>query len=377
MAASVESNINPEMLQWVRKIVGMPLEVAARKIGVTAEELAAWEAGDGGPTIAKLRRIAEVHRRGLSVFYLPQPPEPIPERKPDFRRFADSWRPASFKTIETYVTIRDRRISVLELYRQVGEAVPELDWNLGLRTPPAAAARRIREWLGVPDDLRFVRNRDGREGVNFWRETVANKGVLIFQQNMPKKEARAFALVSRPLPTIVINSKDAATAKVFSIAHELVHVLVGSTAPVASSPEDPLEEFCNSVAGHLLVPDSSLREELAERDLTSGSAFREAGQRYGVSGAVMLIRARDAGFIDQTGFDQLWPQLNRATKSGKRGGQHYRNRIAEYGRHYVSLVLYGYQRGLLTGRDVHEHIQVKPDGINKLAAELAGSRAAA
>lgn len=37
--------------------------------------MAAWEIGEAVPTIAQLRKAAEVYKRSLAVFFLSEPPE--------------------------------------------------------------------------------------------------------------------------------------------------------------------------------------------------------------------------------------------------------------------------------------------------------------
>ena len=59
--------------------------VAADRLKIPADRLEAWEQGESRTSLPQVRRIAELYKRPLAVFYLPRPPaaeEPVH----DFRR---------------------------------------------------------------------------------------------------------------------------------------------------------------------------------------------------------------------------------------------------------------------------------------------------
>jgi transcriptional regulator with XRE-family HTH domain len=44
------------------------------RAGVSEDRIRAWESGEGEPTVAKLRALAKLYQRPMSVFFLPKPP---------------------------------------------------------------------------------------------------------------------------------------------------------------------------------------------------------------------------------------------------------------------------------------------------------------
>jgi len=75
VVSSVKAKVKPELLRWARESAGYSVTEAARKLSKLApERLEQWESGEDQPTIARLRHMARVYRRPLSVFYLPEVP---------------------------------------------------------------------------------------------------------------------------------------------------------------------------------------------------------------------------------------------------------------------------------------------------------------
>jgi len=59
-------------------------------------------------------------------------------------------------------------------------------------------------------------------------------------------------------PFILINNNDAISAKIFTLAHEIVHVLVGASASFdlrqLQAADNATEKYCNEAAAEFLVP---------------------------------------------------------------------------------------------------------------------------
>ena len=73
---------------------------------------------------------------------------------------------------------------------------------------------------------------------------------------------RGFALADEFAPFVVINPRDAAAARCFTLLHELVHLWLGEPGISGGDPLDPVEVFCNKVASNFLLPDEELATAL-------------------------------------------------------------------------------------------------------------------
>jgi transcriptional regulator with XRE-family HTH domain len=85
MSRSIPALVKPALLFWARERAGLRLEDAATKLDIEAEKLQQWEQGTDRPTIAQLRKMGEVYKRPLAVFFLSEPPVGFDPQR-EFRR---------------------------------------------------------------------------------------------------------------------------------------------------------------------------------------------------------------------------------------------------------------------------------------------------
>ena len=74
MAGRVQALVKPELLIWARQKAGLDLHEAAKKVAIRPERLQSWEAGETRPTVKQLRKLGQVYKRPLAIFYLADPP---------------------------------------------------------------------------------------------------------------------------------------------------------------------------------------------------------------------------------------------------------------------------------------------------------------
>ena len=85
MSRSIPALVRPALLVWAREKAGWRPEEAAAKLRTQVERLREWERGAERPSIAQLRKLGELYKRPLAVFFLPEPPRDFDPQR-EFRR---------------------------------------------------------------------------------------------------------------------------------------------------------------------------------------------------------------------------------------------------------------------------------------------------
>jgi Zn-dependent peptidase ImmA (M78 family)/DNA-binding XRE family transcriptional regulator len=254
----VKATINKDVLKWARTSASYTRPAVAEKLGLDEDILAAWEAGDDQPSIAQLRRLATLYKRPLAVLYLPEPPLTF-QSMHDFRRLPDSGARAYSPELSYEIRLaQQRRELALELAEEDGDDFPAFTLTATLDAPEEDVGRQIRDALSVNFDIQSKwRNTD----VAFmaWRTRIEELGVLVFQTTrVESSEASGFAYWAPKLPLIAVNRKDAMGRRLFSLLHELAHLMIHqsgvSDLDDGQVSDQRVEVFCNKVAAAALMP---------------------------------------------------------------------------------------------------------------------------
>ena len=199
---------------------------------------------------------------------------------------------------------------------------------------PEHAAEKIRNFL-QPGEKRLQGPNDPYSWLKFWKRTVEEKGILVCQTSANShlsinlETVRGFCIVQKPLPVIVINSKDSPYARIFTIMHELVHIALGKSVIQNTGikegplPYNPIEVFCNEVAARVLVPADALLAIIKPHkpiDLTRFST--RLSKHFRVSPEIIMKRLLALGYIPREEYQ--------AYRSNQRKEQRNRGRSTPY-----------------------------------------------
>jgi Zn-dependent peptidase ImmA (M78 family) len=364
---AIATEVNPDVLRWARETAGVEPASLARRF----PKLDAWERGATKPTVSQLETLSDLYKRPLATFFLSSPPkEPPPPR--DFRLLdREQPRTLSKKTrLAMRAARRAQRIyTTLSRDMQIGTSpVPQLR----LAADVEQQAKTIRRLLRITvDEQRSWA--DEYAAWRHWRAAVEALGVLVLQQTMPVKEVRGFSLNGASTPTIVVSSTDAVVARLFTLFHELAHLLLDSVGMCLPNPDDDspgkgVEPFCNRFSGAVLVPFELLRDDPALVSL--GDSIEDAeverhilrtAKSYKVSRFVLLFRLLAARSITSARVSRLMDQWSHEPpRVGKGGPQPPANKaLNQYGARFVSAVLEAQTRSLITASDAAGYLALK------------------
>ena len=383
---SVTVNINPELLIWARNSSGYALEAVAKKFRKNPEVIQQWETGESMPTLRQLERISEIYKRPLASFFMSHAPdeEPLPM---DFRvPFGEEEFSLS---PETRFAIRKARF----IQKQGTNLLENLGFDpifqlprVTLTSSPDDVAQEIRKLIDVNREIQLSRE-TYYSTLRYMRNLLERGGIFTFQFSMPIDEIRAFSLTDGKHPVIVINSADYVGARIFSLFHELGHIILesgGICVPRETSStykHSSIEMYCNQFSGALLVPLGDLNKMINERGMARDKAgiikiTKFLAKKFKVSRYVILRRMYFGNIIGQAAFQDLMEEWNTEDKSVQRkksGGRatQAQKAISQRGLLYTSHVLMARDQGIITHADVSDYLAVRQKHISELEA-LAG-----
>lgn len=300
----------PGMLAWGRTSLGLSVSMAAKKLNVSDERLAAWEAGAERPTIPQLRHCARVYRRPLAAFYMDAPPRDFTVRNSDFRRLPgevpEDYTPEMRVALRTAAYRREVALELdpdVEPVGLVGSATMDMPAEDLAATARAVLAVTLAEQAGWSEPY---------TPLNGWKNAIERLGILAFHfTDVGVDEVRGFSFGEPLFPVIGLNGGDSIPGRIFTLVHELGHLYLGEggscdlgdfTRPVEE--RGPAEVYCNRFAGAVLVPRQALLDDGAVRRADAHAEWSDAellrlSSRFRVSREVILRRLLILGKADQ------------------------------------------------------------------------------
>ena len=373
----IRVDINPHLLRWARKRSGIPSDRLVKKFN----NLPKWESGELSPTLNQLESFARTVHTPVGYLFLTEPPEeaiPIP----DFRTLGghELTRPSP-NLLDTIYMCQERQSWYRDFARVSG--LPELDFvgHASLEASPESVARQMRERMGF--DL-VARNESSTwtDALQQLIRQAEKVGVLVMvsgvvrsnnRRHLDPAEFRGFALSDSRAPLVFINGCDAKAAQMFTLAHELAHIWLGTSAlsNLGITPRSdfrPEEVWCNAVAAEFLVPLDVLQADLQPNEQLTDTLSRLA-RAYKVSTFVILRRLLDAEWIGRSCFDEAWVQEKERLKIATRGsgGSFYHTTLARVSRRFARALVVSTLEGHTLYRDAFRMLGVrKTKTFNKL-----------
>jgi len=384
--ARSEANPTPSVLVWARESAGLSLELAAKKVGISSERLGAWEKGGERPTFAQLRKLGTIYKRPLAAFYLTEPPRHF-QVMHDFRRVADAVKAA--QSPELAIDVRkahDRREWALELFRDIEEEPPQLTANASIHENAEDLAMRTRELLGVTLGKQSEWRTD-YEAFREWRLLIEKIGILTFQANAIEiGEARGFSIAARPLPVAVANIKDAPRGRIFTLLHEVIHILLSDGGicdlhELGTDEASRVEAFCNRVAGAILFPRGPLLASDTVRAHRKGDIAWTDGElailsrQFGGSREAALVRLLTLGLTTETYYrekrDKFLALYSEQKKKQKGFAPPHEVALTSAGPAFTNLVIESFNRERITASDVSDYLHVRLKHLSDIQREHA------
>ena len=333
-----------------------------------------WLVGEVQPTLKQLEDFARLTHTPIGYFFLPDPPV-LALPVPDFRTLRDEvLREPSSALLDTLYLCQQRQDWYRD-YARVNDFEP-LDFVGSAHTQeaPEVVAQRMRTKLQLSTEERCH--------IPTWtdalRQLIAkaeDAGVMVMvssivgsnsHRKLDVGEFRGFALADDLAPLVFLNGADSKAAQMFTLAHELAHLWLGSTGvsdtEVGQVPEQQIERWCNQVAAELLMPIAALRESY-QPDALVPDEIQRLAREFKISTLVALRRLFDAGYIGQARLWQYYrdeqSRLRNLEQRNTGGGDFYRTLGARTSKRFSRAIVTSTLEGQTLFQDAFRMLGVR------------------
>lgn len=377
MATAQVSPVKPDVLRWAISEDGRDTDDLADALKVEPDLVVAWIEGNAAPTRGQVSRLATVLQRPRALFFLPRPPE-VATLPPSFRHPpGDDQRDVSAAARRK--VRQARRVQHAVAWANRDE--PPVDVPLaGLLDDVEEAASRTRNWLAITDSDQRSWS-DDYAALRGWRESLEDRGVLVFVLDIGRGDVRGFSAWDDRAPLIVANQSGVnPAARIFTFAHELGHLVTRKDSACIEPSDGPMpgadvERWCERFGAALLMPRPAVAALGRERNIARGNAdlddVKAIMRQFRVSGRAAALRMIDLGLATPA----LYADVQRVFKPAPPPAKGTRiaspprpvARIRQYGPDALRTVLTA-----LPARDALGVLRITVDDARSIANEVPG-----
>ena len=370
------TGVNPKIIQWARERARYSLESVAVKFKKDVSVIEKWESGEDFPTYSQLEKLAEIYKRPLALFFFPEPPLEA-EEKQEFRTLPDfEIENLAADTIYALRQAKAMQLSLQEINNGINPSTKKIFQDISVSSSDdlRILAEQIRNYLNVTLEEQLTWN-DQETALKKWRSAVEEAGIFIFKRSFKQREISGFCLIDIEFPIIYINNSTEKSRQIFTIFHELAHILLQTNGITKSDDRyinslqganKSIEIFCNKFAAEFLLPNHVFSEIIRETVVNDNDKIiSKISSDYKVSREVVLRKLLDNNFISQKEYSlkvSEWysEQVGKSQdKNKKSGGNPYANQATYLGENYLKLVFNKYYQGQYDIERVADYLNIK------------------
>lgn len=376
--------VKPTLWEWACHRGSLDEQTLLRQF----PKLREWKEGKDHPTLKQLEKFAQKNQIPLGMLFLPEPPvEKLPI--PDFRTINNnSVNIPSQNLLETIYLCQQRQDWYSQYLREQGLEKNQYVGCVTKNHNVIEVAQQIRDVLGfgLPERQKLTKWEDT---LNFLIQQLGKLNILVMisgivgnntHRYLDPNEFRGFVLIDRFSPLIFINGKDTKAAQIFTLAHELAHIWLGSEGIydlqlIDINNQEDNEFWCNQVAAELLVPLTNLQENFNPRQ-TLDDEIKRLTKLYQVSSFVIMRRLYDLKVYSYQEFSLMYQQQlekiqTLESKSKQGGGDFFRSLNMKVNRHFLEALVSSTLEGKTLFRDAFRLLSIKnPETFYKIAHQL-------
>jgi Zn-dependent peptidase ImmA (M78 family) len=350
MIKSPEIKVNPDVLKTLRKSSGYTVEEIAKKIKTTVTKVKEVEEGLASFTLTQIKKLADVYHRSLAAFFTDTLPA-MPALT-DFRVNRE-------KRLTPQVYIAERRAyyianKLAELTDKRSQ-FPDFPETLN----PDELALEFRNYLKVT----LLKSKKPEELLTHYKQILEERFLIsIIELPLKAEDVRGFSIFA-DISMVVLNEEDNPSIKLFSLFHEIYHLLKRTSGICSIDIEQKdgdIEASCNLFSAEFLVPLDDLKEECKKFTQLDESTISELSEIYGVSKQVIMLRLLWLGYIHKERYEDFKKQGEKKIK-GKQFGRRdwdkvFQNRV---GNLVIREASNAYRSGKISYSEVMDILSLK------------------
>ena len=233
--------------------------------------------------------------------------------------------------------------------------------------------REIRNYLGISIYDQFSW-KSYEVAFKNWRNALENKGIFVFKDAFQNSDYSGFCVYDLEYPVIYINNSVAISRQVFTLFHELCHLLfhAGGIDFINSDLIEYTDKIyqnyevkCNEFAGEFLIPNDIFNQENLS---VENYNIEKLAKKYLVSKEVVLRKFLNKSIIDRNFYLNKvneWYEETLNQKSKKPSSGHYYNTQKAYlGDNYINQVFSKYYQNKIQIDKVADYLNIKVKNIS-------------
>lgn len=300
--------INPDIISWAIKRSGLNMSDISKKLSIKEEKLAEIEQGKASIAFGKAKQFANITDIPFGFLFLNEVPKEDKLALPDLRTIDSEELSEPSQTLKGIIRLNQERVEWYRAY--LSELGVEENAYVG-----SLSKVNINEMVSfLNEKLNVNKTKDAQDYYRKLVKSIEALGIMVIQDSnlghytkpLNIEEFRGFAIADDVAPLIFINTADSLNAQLFTLIHELAHILKGESGVSDNSVSsvDPTEQFCNAVAGEFLVPKEEFAKQWNSLDENSlDIAFETLAKSFHVSRHVIARRAFTLSYINKQQYE--------------------------------------------------------------------------
>ena len=214
---------------------------------------------------------------------------------------------------------------------------------------------------------------------------VENLGVSVYIEPMGADDTRGLSIYFNEFPAIVIDQNEKMSgARLFTLFHELAHLLIRQAGISDQRPGNNVEAFCNRFAAAFLMPREAIESAFTAEALKRGEPeipeLQFAADKLCVTISQIAVRLEQLGYAEPGYYRRISSKLKKPTpkvRSDKNKPPFKFTYLSRAGHNLPGIVFASLDRKQITPFEASRLLDLSPAHFNSIKKVIETRRAEA